>query len=178
LDNPLSVTGSGGSEQIEVKIEGAGTSIDKAPGGKGQYIVKCAQSGRATVIATDNKSKTTSRIEIPIKRVPNPLATVGGIASGSMSVAKFKAQPGVIANLGDFVFDGVKFTVVSYFIMFTGAGFPEPATAEVSGAAFSGQVAKYKQMCEEGTTVIIGNIKVDGPGGSRTLEQGITLVLE
>jgi hypothetical protein len=96
-----------------------------------------------------------------------------------MPVSRFKAQGGVIADLKDFVFDGVKYDVVGYFIMFTGAGFQDsPETAEVNGPAFTPQIRSWMGRCQEGTTVIIGNIKVRGPGGTRLLQQGITIVLE
>ncbi len=177
LENPVSVTGSGGAETVDLSIAGAGASVRAA--GRGQYIATFTQTGKVTVTATDRKNKTTARFEIPVKRVPDPLATVGGVASGSMAVNRFRAQQGVIATLGDFVFEGVKYDVVSYFIMFSGPGFPEPEMTEVNGPAFSGPVRGWINRAESGTTVIIGNIKVRGPGGvGRTLQQGITIVLD
>jgi gliding motility-associated protein GldM len=177
LDNPLTVTGSGGAEQLDVQVQGQGASISNKGGGN--YIVNVTTPGKASILATDKKNNKTTTIEVPVKRVPLPLATIGGIASGSMPVNKFKAQGGIIADLKDFVFEGVKYNVVSYFIMFTGSGFPEPYTEEVTGAGFTSRTRSSAfPNCQDGTTVIIGNIKVEGPGGSRTLDQGITLILE
>jgi gliding motility-associated protein GldM len=178
LDNLVSVTGSGGAETVDLSISGAGAAAPTRLG-KGQYTATFTSTGYADVTAVDNKSKTRASFRIPVKRVPDPLAVVGGVASGSMPVSRFKAQGGVIADLKDFVFEGVKYDVVGYFIMFTGAGFTEsPETAEVSGPAFTPQIRQWMTRCQEGTTVIIGNIKVRGPGGTRLLQQGITIVLE
>ncbi len=176
LDNPVSVTGSGGAEQISLSINGAGASV--TPRGKGQYIAQFAQTGYAEVTASDAKNKTTANFRIPVRRVPDPLAVIGGVASGSMPVSRLRAQGGVIADLKDFVFEGVKYEVLGYFIMFTGPGFAEPETAEVSGPAFTPQIRQWMQRCQEGTTIIVGNIRVKGPGGSRLLQQGITIVCE
>ena len=176
LPNLLSVTGSGGAEQVEVTVEGAGASV-VSDNRKGQYTIECKQTGKATIIATDKKSKQTTRVEIPVKRVPNPIAKIGSSAGGSMTVQQFKAQQGVIASLGDFVYDGVKFDVVSFVILFSGAGFEEPIPVEVNGNSFA-TVAQYKARCEPNTTIMIGNIKVKGPEGTRNLDQTIGLVLE
>jgi gliding motility-associated protein GldM len=182
LENPVSVTGSGGGEMIDLKIEGAGASVSPAPGGrKGQFIATFTQTGKVTVTATDRKNNTTTRFEIPVKRVPDPLATVGGIASGSMPANRLRAQQGVIATLGDFVFEGVKFDVVSYFIMITGPNIPEPVMDEVNGPAFSTAIRNALNRVGSGDQMIIGNIKVrqQGPGGtSRVLPQGITILVD
>jgi len=176
LDNPVSVTGSGGAETVNLSIEGAGGAVRSV--GRGQYIATFAQTGYANVTASDSKSKTSSTFRIPVRRVPDPLAVIGGIASGSMPCSRLRAQGGVIADLKDFVFEGVKYEVLGYYIMFTGAGFPEPESTEVNGPAFTPQIKQWMQRCQEGTTVIVGNIRVRGPGGSRLLQQGITIVTE
>lgn len=180
LENPVSVTGSGGGELVDLKIEGAGASV--APGGrKGQFIATFTQTGKVTVVATDKKNNTTARFEIPVKRVPDPLATVGGMASGSMPANRLRAQQGVIATLGDFVFEGVKFDVVSYFVMVTGPNIPEPVMDEVNGPAFSAAVRNALNRVGSGDQLIIGNIKVrqQGPSGtSRVLPQGITILVD
>jgi hypothetical protein len=65
LDNPLSITGGGGAEKVNVTVEGAGATVRKA--GAGQYIINCTQLGQAIINVTDGK--TTQRIEIPVKLV-------------------------------------------------------------------------------------------------------------
>ena len=121
LENPLSVTGGSGDEKVSVSVEGAGISYRKA--GPGQYIVTASNLGSATVIATDGKNS--QRIVIPVKRVPNPLATVGGKAGGPIAANVFRVQRGVAAELKDFVFEGVKYDVVSFTLICTGRGFEE-----------------------------------------------------
>ncbi|MDE3251191.1 MAG: gliding motility protein GldM [Bacteroidota bacterium] len=177
LDNPLSVTGGGGGgdEKVSVNIEGPGVSSKKT--GPGQYIVNCDNLGSATVIASDGKN--TQKIIIPIKRVPNPLATIGGKAGGPIPANVFRVQKGVAAELRDFVFEGVKYDVISYTLYCTGKGFEEtPGIAEVAGAYFNADALSFIKRCQPGTTVVIDEIKVRGPGGTRTLDQNISFTLQ
>jgi gliding motility-associated protein GldM len=180
LENPVSVTGSGGGELVDLDIQGAGAVV--RPGErKGAFIATFTQTGKVTVIAKDRRNNKETRFEIPVKRVPDPLATVGGIASGSMPANRLRAQQGVIATLGDFVFEGVKFDVVSYFVMVTGPNIPEPVMDEVNGAAFSSAIRNALNKVGTGDQLIIGNIKVrqqGSTGTSRVLPQGITILVD
>ena len=177
LPNPLSVTGGGGGgdEKVTVNVEGNGVSSSKVSAG--QYIITCKSLGNATVTAFDGKN--TQKIIIPIKKVPNPLATVGGKAGGQIAANVFRVQRGVAAELKDFVFEGVKYDVVSYIVYFTGTGFTENiGLAEVSGAYFNAEAQALLKRCQPGTTVVIDEIKVNGPGGTRVLDQNISFTLQ
>ena len=176
LENPLSVTGGSGDEKVSVSVEGAGIGYRKA--GPGQYIVTASNLGSATVIATDGKNS--QRIVIPVKRVPNPLATVGGKAGGPIAANVFRVQRGVAAELKDFVFEGVKYDVVSFTLICTGRGFEESGfgIAEVSGTYFNAEAKTLLNRCQAGSTVVIDEIKVSGPGGTRLLDQNISFTLQ
>lgn len=177
LPNPLSVTGGGGGgdEKVTVRIEGAGVTSEKS--GAGQYIVNCSQLGSAIVTASDGKN--TQKITIPIKKVPNPLATVQNKAGGVMGANVFRVQKGVAAQLMDFIFEGVKYDVVTFTLYCTGKGFEEnPGIAENVGAYFGAEAQALLRRCQPGTTVVIDEIKVTGPGGSRMLDQNISFTLQ
>ncbi len=177
LPNPLSVTGGGGGgdEKVNVTVEGNGISTSKVSAG--QYIITCKQLGTAVVIASDGKNN--QKITIPIKRVPNPLATVGGKAGGQIPANVFRVQAGVAAELRDFVFEGIKYDVVSYIVYFTGTGFTENiGYADVTGPYFSTEAKALLKKCQPGTTVVIDEIKVNGPGGTRVLDQNISFTLQ
>ena len=176
LENPLSVTGGGGDEKVNVSIEGAGASLRKV--GPGQYIVTCTQLGAVNVVANDGKN--VQKIAIPVKRVPDPIVIVGGSAGGAMPANVFRVQSGAIAELRDFVFEGVAYKVMSFMLICTGKGFDEPEFAEVNSASFKDAAAQALiKRCQAGTTVTIGEIKVLEPGGgSRKLDQNITFILQ
>jgi gliding motility-associated protein GldM len=176
LPNELRVTGGSGDEKVTVTVEGAGVSTNKT--GPGQYIISCTQLGSATVTASDGK--TTQKITIPIKKVPDPLATVGGKAGGVIAPNVFRVQKGVAAELRDFIFEGVKYDVVSFTLYCTGKGFEEnPGIAEVTGPYFNAEAQAQIRKCQAGTTVVIDEIKVRGPGGViRLLDQNISFTLQ
>lgn len=177
LQNELSLTGGSGDEKTSLKVEGAGVSMNKV--GPGKYIITCSQLGSATVIASDGKA--TQRIVIPIKPVPPPLATVGGKAGGpTMTANVFRVQKGVAAELRDFIFEGVKYDVVSFTIVCTGKGFEETGFGyeEVNGPYFSAGAQALIKRLQPGSTVIIDEIKVKGPGGTRKLDQNISFTLQ
>lgn len=176
LENPLSVTGGSGDEKVNVSVDGAGISYRKA--GPGQYIVTAAALGTATVNASDGKN--TQKIIIPVKRVPNPLATVGGKAGGPIAANVFRVQKGVAAELKDFVFEGVRYEVVSFTLICTGRGFEESGfgIAEVAGQYFNAEAKALLNKCQAGSTVVIDEIKVSGPGGTRLLDQNISFTLQ
>ena len=175
LENPLSVTGGGGDEKVSVTVEGNGVSSKKA--GPGQYIVSCTNLGSATVVATDGKNN--QKITIPIKRVPDPLATVGGKAGGPIAANVLRVQKGVAAELRDFIFEGVSYKVISFTLICTGKGFEEGlGVAEVTGAYFNPEALALLKRCQAGSTVVIDEIKAIGPGGTRQLDQNISFTLQ
>jgi hypothetical protein len=85
-----------------------------------------------------------------------------------MSVNSFKAQAGVRAELENFVFEGVKFTVTSFTMTFAGAGYPEFMHKSVTGNTF-GAARDLIERAKPGSTITIDEIRAKGPGGSRTL---------
>ena len=160
---------------LNATVEGAGATIKKA--GPGQYVVNCTQLG--TVLVNINDGKQIQKIAIPVKRVPNPLALIGESAGGNMAANVFRVQGGVVADLKDFIFEGVKFNVTSFIVIGTGKGFDEPEFREVVGNKFSGGAQDLIKRCQPGSTVTIGEIKVSEPGGgTRKLDQTITFILQ
>jgi hypothetical protein len=107
---------------------------------------------------------------------------VGGKAGGPIAANNFRAQQGVAAELRDFIFEGVKYEVTSFTLIATGKGFEESGLgfAEVNGAYFKGSADAVNliKRCQAGTTVVIDEIKVNGPGGSRMLDQNISFTLQ
>jgi gliding motility-associated protein GldM len=176
LPNELRVTGGSGDEKVSVNVEGPGVSVTKS--GPGNYIVNCANLGVATVTAGDGK--TSQKILIPIKPVPLPLAQVGGKGGGVIAPNVFRVQKGVAAELKDFIFEGVKYEVVSFTMYCTGKGFEDnPGIAEVTGAYFNADAQAQMRKCQAGTTVVIDDIKVRGPGGAtKLLDQNISFTLQ
>ena len=166
LDNPLTITGgSAGDEKTSASM----TSGSLSKVGAGKYIAKVTSPGTTTVNVTV-EGKTTP-FEFRVKRVPDPVAMVGQSGGGRIAANAFKAQQGVRADLRDFIFEGVKFDIVSYVVYATGAGFTENAAFNQNGGAyFTGESKRIIDKCKPGTTVVVDEIKARGPdGGIRAL---------
>ncbi|MFY7963857.1 MAG: gliding motility protein GldM [Chitinophagaceae bacterium] len=166
LDNPVRISGgTKGAEAISATVDNG--NIVKGEGGL--FTVKPASAGKATVSVTvDGK---TTPFNFPVKRIPNPTPMIGAYGGGSVPVNQFKANIGVRADMGDFVFEGIKFNVASFTIVCTGRGFEQtgPKFAVVNGALFTPDVKGYIEMCRAGSSVLITDITVEGPDGRRKL---------
>jgi gliding motility-associated protein GldM len=162
LDNELAVTGgSVGDEKVSLSCNnGTPRKI-----GAGRYIVSPSTPG--TAVVTVNADGKVSSFTFRVKNVPDPTPMVGQSSGGRIQASVFKAQQGIRADLKDFVFEGVTFTVTGYTLFCTGAGFQEAPGVRpgVSGNSF-GAVQDLLQKCRPGTTVVIDEIKAVGPGGN------------
>ena len=162
LDNPLSVSSNVGDEKIQASIDNG--NLTKT--GPGKYVARPAKPGTANVhLVVDGKPQD---YQFRVKTVPDPVAKVGNSSGGVMKANEFKAQFGVRADLENFVFEGVKFNVVSYTLVLTGAGFPQLKYQQVTGPKFD-PVRNLIEQTRPGTTVTIDDIRAQGPGGVRKL---------
>ncbi|HEY6977206.1 MAG TPA: gliding motility protein GldM [Chitinophagaceae bacterium] len=162
LQNHLSISSNVGDEKIHASIDNGNLS-KTAPG---KYIVEPAKAGNANVhVVVDGKPQD---YPFRVKTVPDPVAKVGNNKGGPMKANEFKAQFGVRADLENFVFEGVKFDVVSYTLVLNGAGFPTLQFRQVNGNKFD-PVRDLIEKTRPGTTVVIDDIRAQGPGGTRKL---------
>jgi gliding motility-associated protein GldM len=162
LQNHLSISSNVGDEKIQASIDN-GNLTKTAPG---KYVVEPGKPGTANVhVVVDGKP---TDYPFKVKTVPDPVAKVGNNKGGPMKANEFKAQFGVRADLENFVFENVRFDVVSYTLVLTGAGFPTLQFKQVSGNKFD-PVRDLIEKTRPGTSVTIDEIRVQGPGGTRKL---------
>lgn len=183
VDNPVTVAAAGYSVE-DVFLEAPGATITGP--GKGHYIINVTQKGDLIVsIKAKTKDKgvqTVGTSKIRVKRIPDPIASLGGFSNGGMSAALFRVQIAPAAVLEGFDFDA-KFQVVGFtFSMLPrGKDFVGPFTVETrSGARFrdSKEIDKVMSSAKAGDRVFIESIKAVGPDHqTRTLKSGIILAL-
>ncbi|MEJ8841158.1 gliding motility protein GldM [Lacibacter sp. H375] len=165
LDNELAVSGGNvGDEKVTVGINNG--SLSKI--GPGRYVAKPTTPGKA--IVTVNSDGKPSSFEFRVKTVPDPTPMVGASKGGRIPANVFKAQRGIRAELENFVFEGVSFTVTGYTFYATGAGFPDAGVKPGIRSNTFDAVQDLMNRCKPGTTVVLDEIKAVGPGGNtRTL---------
>jgi gliding motility-associated protein GldM len=164
LQNPISVSAGGvPGEAVSASISG-GSMVKKATG---EYSVTVSSPGKAvvTVSATiDGKVKTLGSKEFRIKYIPDPVLKVGLSKGPSMKAAEFKVQGGLRADLEDFVFDGVKYDVVSYRIGIQPRS-GDYVEGEANSAYFPSSVMGAIRSLKPGDQVYFDNVRVKGPDG-------------
>lgn len=169
VPNPITVSAAGYSlEDVSVSIPGAEITPGDAKG-KFNVVVRAPGKIMAEIVAKtkDAGTKKVGAQEIRVKRIPDPVARVGNVSSGSILTNIFKAQIGVLAALDNFDFDA-RFVVVSFdFSVVPKRGEPiGPFSVKTSKFESSAQVMEAIKRCKPGDKVFIEEIKAKGPDGT------------
>ncbi|TAH03010.1 MAG: gliding motility protein GldM [Sphingobacteriales bacterium] len=156
VDNPVTISGgSVGSEKVKVSFTNG--SITKA--GKDDYVIVPSSVGPGTV--TVNADGTQYKFELRCKMLPNPVVSVGGVESGPIPSAQFKAMGGMLAKLKDSDFDAA-FQVVGYKVGgYVNGIYQEAAVDGPRWTAANNLIGSAKP----GSQVFFDNIRVKGPDG-------------
>ncbi len=143
-----------------------GTLIQK---GNGKFIAQVGNAGLATIniSVVDDKGvqKVMGSKRFRVKRVPKPLAKVAKMNGGRIRAAKFRAQLGIIAELENFVYEGISYKITSYELLYVGQRADGIASAPGRGVRFTGDVRKFIDKAEPGDLYTFTGIRAKGPGG-------------
>jgi gliding motility-associated protein GldM len=167
LENPVSVSVPGYSHgNISVSISAGHQLISK---GGGEYIVKPGGGREATINVSargpDGSSRAMGSTKFRIRAVPTPVAKFAGVQGGNIDKARIVANPLATADMGDFVFEGVRFTVTSFnFVMAERSGVL--TTLAQRGNRLDGAALGRVQAATRGQRIFIENIMAKGPDGS------------
>jgi len=99
--------------------------------------------------------------EFRIKRIPDPVPTLGGkLKGGNSQPGQIKAQSGVVPLLENFDFEA-RFNVISFQMVFSSKG--EIFKEEVQGPMFSPKMKGFLDRAKPKDIIFIDEIKVVGP---------------
>lgn len=174
--NKVRVTASGkGDEGVQVSIVGGGGSLQKT--GAGSYIANVTSPTNDCKINVTVDGRT-STFNYRVRDIPNPVGTVGGVASNeNMSAGQFRAQTGVGAYIKDFPLD-IKYSVVSYVFSIDDEN-GDVHDAACTGSPWSPQAQSYiKAYCGPGRMVTIDQIRAQGPDGKVRKIPGLTYYIK
>jgi gliding motility-associated protein GldM len=160
VDNPVSIAASGGAEQLQPSIsQGSLTKV-----GPGQYIARVNSVTDDCRIVVNVAGKTAGQQVFRVRTIPDPVATVGGYASGdNIAAGAFRAQGGVGAYIKDFPFE-LKYSVTAFTVTGeTDDGDLIEATSQ--GNTWSSQAKNVVNRVKAGQTITIDNIRAMGPDG-------------
>lgn len=164
VDNPVSISVPGfAAEKVTASI-----STGTITGSNGKYIVKVTQPGKANVTVSakqpDGSSKSMGAVEFRVKRVPDPVAKVGGVPGGSIGVSKMKVQQGIVAELENFDFD-IRFKIVGFNMTFA-AKRQDLVEARVTGPLFDSKCKEFLNKAKPGDMIYFDEIRAQGPDGT------------
>jgi len=176
LDNPLEVSVPGvPPEKLEISLTN-GTFT----GSKGKYMVRPGSDKECVVTVSvrgeDKKAKKIGEAKFKVKDVPPPTPFFGTKEiSGSCKapIAKLLAAKGVGVDLEDFVFEGVKFEVVSWKLstVYKGNVVEEQATGPYKTPKMDDIIKALPRK----TKISIVDIKVRWPDGKEKIVSPIVI---
>ena len=162
VDNPVDVSVPG-IDPNKVHASISSGSIRK----KGNsYVVRVKKVGKVRVSASadfESGKKNMGSKEFRVKKVPDPIAKVGGKKRGSVSKNWLAAQSGIKADLENFDFD-LRFRVTGFVVSATIKGYEEEARS--NGAKFTAQQKLLIKKVPKKRKVYIEGIKAVGPDGT------------
>lgn len=164
VDNPISVSAPGIPVE-NLKVSGTGGVSISGSGGK--YTAKVSSAGQATVnVSADigGKVQQLGSTTFRVKRIPKPLARVGGKAGGRISAAQLRGQNVVSAALDDFEFDA-KFSISKFNVYIAKPRVDPIGPLTTSGAQFSAAMKSGLSGATAGSVVMIYDIVGVGPDG-------------
>ncbi len=166
IDNPMKISCAGvQSQDVLASFEGDG-QLTKNP--DGSYIARVKTPGKTKINVSakvDGKVQPMGSEEFRIKRIPDPIPTVGGVLrGGSESAGKLKVQTGLVALLENFEFQA-RFNVVSFKVGYQKG--PDYFEVPIQGTLFNDQVKNILNGLKPKQIIIFDEIKVVGPDGTQ-----------
>ena len=166
VDNPMKISCAGvQSQDVLASFEGDG-QLTKNPDGSFTAKVKTPGKTKINVSAkVDGKVQPMGSEEFRIKRIPDPVPTVGGVLrGGAESAGKLKVQTGLVPKLENFDFEA-RFNVVSFTVGYQKG--PDYFEEKIQGPLFNDKVKSILNGLKPKQIIIFDEIKVVGPDGTQ-----------
>lgn len=178
LDNPIAVSVPGTSpDQLVVNCVGGTIS-----GSKGKYMLQVSGGKEIEIVASvKDKSGSVKRVESKkyrVKKVPSPTPMIGKIDNTSASPTEIKSLPYVVCDLKDFAFEGIRYQVVSFDVLYVKKGGDPIRANGVQGQTLPANVLSALGASRPGDMLIISNIRANALGtkiGIVNIKSAITL---
>jgi len=169
VDNHLAISASGvSSNKVSCSASGGGMSL--SPSGNFKYIVRATTPTNEASINVTADGKTYTK-KVKVKRIPDPIAKLGGKhRGGGLPSGEFKAQMGIAAVLENFDFDAK--CEIQGFGMFRVPKRSDAQPASNQGSRFGGSAATLIGAAVPGDMYLFENIKAKCPGDAASRDIG------
>ena len=174
--NKVSIAASGaGDDKVVAQIIGGNGSLQRQGGGHYIATVNSVTDDCKIVVTVDGK--VAGQQVFRVRTIPQPTATVGGVASNeNMTAGQFKAQTGVGAYIKDFPLN-LRYSVVQFTLVADNAE-GDVEEAQCTGNTWTPKAAQMIKNLAPGRTVSIEGIYATGPDGRRQKLPGLTYYIK
>jgi len=168
LPNPISVSVGGvDPKNVTVSVVGGGVSLRAAKPGQFNALVPVRNGNDCLIKVTaklpDGRTVSMGDKKFKIRNVPRPVFKAGSVGfSGPISLSALKVQSNAIAALDNFVYDGVKYDVLSYRFTCIGRRTNGPKIMTANGSSLI-PIQAYLKMLGPGDLIQFDQIKAIGP---------------
>jgi len=178
IDNPFDISGGIPKEDLEIEMENG-----KAVKSGDAWLIRPTeldeQGKRTKVTVYANLNGTRKIVGTSfwrVKKVPDPVAQVGGKSGGDIRKEVLTIQDGVLAVLEDFDFD-FKYKVTQFELQTTGSG-GYVVIKKSNSNRFTAEQKELLKKANPESLVYIGNIKAVGDDNSTRDIKGITFTVK
>ena len=167
VDNPVSISVPGGPERVTPTISVGNIRLE----GKDYIVSGFPQNIREAVITVSavfsGKTKNMGAYSFRLKRVPDPIARIGGKSEGVLSKGIILASPFLVPEMPvGFDFD-LKYVVTSYNFVTDITG--DIFEVKVQGNRLTPEIVRMITNAKKNKRLWFENITVKGPDGDRTI---------
>ena len=161
--NPVSISVPGvpsGEETISVQ----GATYKRT--GAGKYSVSPSGGNKVTITVFAEIGEQRSRMgsqEFRVMNIPDPIPLVAGKQGGAITKSLLKAAPFVVAELNDFLFEGIKYNVTSFTFSTVINGLI--ADSQCYGNRLNAKAIGLVDRTKRGQKIYFEDIKAKGPDG-------------
>jgi len=170
VDNPIDISASGFADELVTASISDGSLKQIA---KGKFVANVSHLGKIKInvsVKDPKGSKNIGSSEFRVKAVPNPIAKIANMKSGTIAKNLLMAQSGIKADMEGFDFDlgANKFMVSSFRVSAMGkGGYSEDLIC--NGPLFTTQVVNLIKGLTRGQRINFTDIQAKGLGSTRDL---------
>jgi hypothetical protein len=128
-------------------------------------------------VKADGATKKMGEMMFRLKNIPKPTPQLGSIdADGDVEAAKIKGGNAVFTILKDFAFEGIKYDVKNFTIIFQPKTGPSIVETVNGSHLVPPRMKGILQNVRSGDKVFVVNIKAQGPQGLVPLPKGVIAI--
>jgi gliding motility-associated protein GldM len=179
VDNPFTVSVPGVAHD-KVKVAATGCTLTPdAKLGKGHYLVKASTQGEALIkVSADLNGKVLPMgdFKFRIKRIPDPVAKIGGKKEGGIAKSALAAQSAIIPVMENFDFD--LFSKVKSFRMSRYGKGRDPIEKSSDSGALTSEMKDVINQSRAGDKIMFEYIQATMPDGTTRSINPISLTIQ